>query len=898
VEKQPQARILFAEVIYGMSMLDVRKSGKVEARFYNINSTSLDNPIYTKQLKKIDTLPVIVSKDSIPHLPDSVRIAADPSLNAGEFKELLFGTNYREEWTTPVRVPVLDLGKEQGGLKPQKQGGGKQTLSLRLEDKTGKEWNLRSIIKYPEAAIPPDLRETIVHDVVQDGVSAAYPYAGLSIAPLAKAAGIPYLRRKVVYIPDDPRLGRFRNTFKNTLATLEEREPDHISKTYNTDELVLKLADDNDNHVDQVEVLKSRLLDNFYMDFDRHEDQWRWATRDTGKGKIYYAIPRDPDQAFFVNEGLIPRLVNKMSIIPELQGFEDKADNIKSFNRPARNFDRFFLNELDYNTWNNQVDSFIMRMSKPVLETAINQQPREVLPAHGDKILNTLENRKRYFKDEMMRYYRFISKAVNVVGTNQRELFSIDKNDDGSVHVVVNKIDKQNQVSSRIYDRVFDPKVTKEIMLYGLEDADSFVVRGGPTPILVRIIGGPGKDHFRNEGNGGTVKIYDVSFEENSFSGNKAGFIDKITANPQANQFVRLFYQYNSFTPGLSVAWNKDDGLFLGVKGELFTHGFRKDPYAMRQYLNVNHALRTKSYQFQYEADFIRAFGIYDFLIRSDVRAPINITNFFGFGNNTVFDKNAPGGDLYYRARYNIANASFLFSRLLQSWMRVGVGPTIQYYHLEKEQNIGKYVSDTLNNGLEGTNVFARKLFLGAGGVMEMNSRNNQVVPTRGFKLNAGLNSLFGVGDQKSHNITQFKWDMNVIASFVPNARVVYALRFGVGTNFGHFEIPQAQYLSGTDNLRGYRRNRFAGRTVLYQNTEIRIRLLDFNTYLFPGSFGVHVFNDVGRVWMENEDSKRWHDGYGIGLWLSPIKRFVVTGSVVHSAEEKLMPYFTFGFQF
>jgi hypothetical protein len=49
---------------------------------------------------------------------------------------------------------------------------------------------------------------------------------------------------------------------------------------------------------------------------------------------------------------------------------------------------------------------------------------------------------------------------------------------------------------------------------------------------------------------------------------------------------------------------------------------------------------------------------------------------------------------------------------------------------------------------------------------------------------------------------------------------------------------------------------------------------------------------------MENEDSKRWHDGYGIGLWLSPIKRFVVTGSVVHSAEEKLMPYFTFGFQF
>ena len=96
--------------------------------------------------------------------------------------------------------------------------------------------------------------------------------------------------------------------------------------------------------------MKARLLDNFIMDFDRHEDQWQWATKDTGKGKLYYPIPRDHDQAFFINEGLIPRFLRKPWYVPEIQGFKKEASNIKTFNKPARNFDRFFLNYIDEET--------------------------------------------------------------------------------------------------------------------------------------------------------------------------------------------------------------------------------------------------------------------------------------------------------------------------------------------------------------------------------------------------------------------------------------------------------------------------------------------------------------------------------------------------------------------
>ena len=85
---------------------------------------------------------------------------------------------------------------------------------------------------------------------------------------------------------------------------------------------------------------------------------------------------------------------------------------------------------------------------------------------------------------------------------------------------------------------------------------------------------------------------------------------------------------------------------------------------------------------------------------------------------------------------------------------------------------------------------------------------------------------------------------------------------------------------------------------MLFANTEIRFRLINFNTYLFPGAAGVLIFNDVGRVFTDNDPSSRWHDGYGGGIWFAPVRRWVVTASVAHSNEEKALPYVGLGFRF
>lgn len=893
-----KGKLLFSDLEHGFSMLEVHKSGRVNAKFYNINSKSLDDATFVHPLEKIDTLPQVISQDSIPQLPDSVSVVANPGIKVKGMRNFFLGRNYRKEWNTPVKVPVLDLGSAYGGLTPEKAGGGKQTKSLRVVDSSGKDWALRSIQKFPEAAIPAEFRSPFTRDIVQDGISASYPFASLSVSPIAQATGIPPIRRHLVYIPDDPRLGRFRSTFKNTLAMLEEREPLGVRKADNTDELVLRLAKDNDDHVDQVAVLKARLMDNFIMDFDRHEDQWQWATRDTGKGKIYYPIPRDHDQAFYINQGLIPFYLKKPWILPEIQGFRAKAKNIKTLNRPARNFDRFFLNELDEETWRAQTEAFTLRVTDSVITQALMRQPPEIRQLSTERIINTLKARRQYFMNDMMEYYRFISKEVAVVGTNQRELFLIDKKEDGKVEVVLHKIDKSGARSSRIYYRVFDPEVTNELRLYGLEDNDSFVIKGSDAPIKIRIVGGPGKDHFLNEGTGGKVLVYDVSFEENKFSGNEAGVRKIISADPRNNMYNRLFYKYDFINPGLTIEYNIDDGVFIGAQLEATTQGFRKQPYSMRHYVSGSRALATGSYHFRYEGDFTKVVGNSDLIVRADIRAPINVTNFFGIGNNTVFDKTKPGKIQYYRARYDFIDVTALLRRQLQSWMRVTYGAAYQYFRLEQEQNAGKFVSDTGVNGLDGATLYNRRSFAGLQAGLDINSRNNPAVPTRGFLLNAGIRTLFGM-NSNSYNLTQAHWDMRLFASFEPKAIVVYAFRLGIGHNFNkRFDFPQAQYLSGTENLRGYRKDRFAGRTMLYNNSEIRLKIADFNTYLFPGAFGIFVFNDVGRVWTPGEASEDWHVGNGGGVWLAPVKRFVITAALTRSKEEKLLPLVTFGFQF
>jgi len=840
-----------------------------------------------------------------------IKVAADPQLRGNGFKKFLVGKNYRREWIEPVEVPVLNLSTAYGGLTPKKLGGGKETITLRVEDSTGKQWTLRTVEKFPGNAIPPGLQKTAtIKKIVKDGVSAAYPYGILSMGTLSNAAHVPFLKNTLVYIPDDPALGEFRSKFKNFLVFMEEKEPALVAGESNpslitagkkeeplsTRELIYKLINDNNNRVDQSALLRARLLDNFVMDFDRHEAQWEWFGIDSAEGKIYRPVPNDRDQAFYSGQGILAKIVSGKNLVPETQGFREKAKDIRTFNKPARNFDRFFLTSLPEDEWSRQIDEFLNSMTDPVIESALHKQPAEIQKYSAEKIINTLKKRRQYFKDEMMRYYRFLAKTVSITGSNKQEKFTISKKENGTVSVLVNKTDSSGNSSSKLYERTFDPAITREIRIYGLEGDDKFVIQGGGSKIKIRLIGGPGNDEFINNGNGRKLLAYDVNFEQNIFSGDKS-IRKKISNDPQNNNFTRIGFLYDRNSLGISLEYSPDGGLFIGPKFKIVKQGFRKEPYSMSHLFAVNKAINSSSYHIKYNVDFVKLFGKTDLLVRSDAKLPTSRTRFFGSGNNTVYDKTKPGEHKYYFARYDLVNVSVMAHDSINPWLQIKYGPVFQYFKLRRKENENRYVSTVYPDGGMSKEKYAGKSFAGGELGLEINTKNDKLIPTRGIDLYIYGRSLAGLNNF-SNPVTETGGNLSLYTDFISKKHVVIATNFGASHITGNYELEQAQYLGFKQNLRGFRIDRFAGRSRLYNNSELRFIWNDFNFGLFRGSFCFLVFNDIGRVWADHERSTLWHDGYGWGIVIAPLNRLVIGASLMYSKEEKNLALINFGFQF
>src|SRR5438128_702671 len=64
---------------------------------------------------------------------ETVVIEPGARYRAGWLSRVFFGAQWRHLWTTPIEVPLLDLGSFDGGLTPIERGGGLQTKNLHLD---------------------------------------------------------------------------------------------------------------------------------------------------------------------------------------------------------------------------------------------------------------------------------------------------------------------------------------------------------------------------------------------------------------------------------------------------------------------------------------------------------------------------------------------------------------------------------------------------------------------------------------------------------------------------------------------------------------------------------------------------------------------------------------------
>ncbi|AKD05456.1 membrane protein [Pontibacter korlensis] len=830
---------------------------------------------------------------------DSITIAiASEYDEVGKRHRFWFGDNYRELWSTPVKLRVFRLNEERGGMKILKRGGGQQTKSLRLADSTGKEWVLRTVQKDPEMALPENLRETVAKDIVQDQISSSHPFGALVVPPLAEALNVLHTNPEIVYLPDDPALGEYREDYANAVYLLEEREPIRAGvDTDNTETVLEKLEEDNDTRVNQRSVLRARLLDFVIGDWDRHEDQWRWRELEDQAGDYYDPIPRDRDQIFFKNEGVIPKIGSRKWIMPKFQGFDKDIRDIKGFNFNARFFDRMFLTHLSEQDWQEEVKVVQDRLTDDLLEKAVRRMPEPIFKQGGAELISTMKARRDNLQEQALKYYRFLAEAVDIPGSDKHEEFNLDYLPDGSINLKVYKIKKEGDRDRLLLDRTFSPVVTKELRLYGRGDTDVFRVQGtGKSKIKVRLIGGGSADtfdiasDFRNKKK---LLVYDRSDEENRLP--ERGLAKLRTSEDTiVNNYDPRSFEYDVLMPLVTAGYNIDDGVLLGAGFRYTKQGFRKDPYAAQHRFMVGHALATNAFFGRYEGDFPQLIGKYDVGVELDARAPNNTSNFFGVGNNTEFIDEGSKPIRYYRTRYDFIEAQVVLKRQLTQRFSVFGGITGQFFSMRPEDNEGRFINLYQQQNPE-ENLFESKYYSGLIGGFTLDTRDDEVQPSKGIFWSTNLRGVGQFNDEE-REYGQLQSELGVY--FRLSNRLVVANRIGGGTTFGDPAFFQLMYLGGTNNLRGYRNFRFAGDQMLYHNLELRLKLFDFTSYLLPGSVGLIGFNDIGRVWSESgDDGGGWHDGFGAGFYVLPAQLLLLHG-VVGFSEDGVLPYFSVGFRF
>lgn len=808
-----------------------------------------------------------------------------------------FGDHYRDIYEAEIEVPLFDLERFRGGVEPVKRGGGAQTNSLRIEDSSGKQYNLRSIDKDATRTVPYPFNKQIVLDIVEDNFSASHPFGALAAAELSKPLGIYHTNPKVVYLPPQAALGDYNDDYADALYLLEERPDDEVwqeaeffgspEKIESTDDMLEEIRQNHDHMLDDEALLFARLFDMLIGDWDRHDDQWRWGRKDQDSVKIYEPIPRDRDQVFSHYDGFAGYFVRQSAAnSKQFKPFRAKIRNTKWENYNGRYVDQSLLTGLEWSDWEQAVSRLQNELSDEVIESAIQRAwPENIFNLSGPAIIRKLKGRRDQLMEAARERYLYLAKKVDVVGTTQKDLFEVEQLDENRIRVRVYDTNSDREKEMLLYERTFLNKETKELSLYALDDEDFFVLKGnGDSGPRLNLLGGLDEDVYENDGLDLSIHIYDTKEAEKTDVKGEKGFTLHLSDDPVSNIYDRKApaYEYDFGGHFPSFAYNPEDGIFLGLNFNHTTYGFKRAPFASQHTLNLGFALLTKGVLLDYEGVFTDFAGLWDFKLGLDAQTPLYTNNYYGFGNNTTNLEITEDRDRDYH-RIRLSKVSFYpaFLRKYNSGATLEIGPTAELFQLQN--NSDRFIGSVAPSLPE--DMFDEKWYTGIRGIYNYRNQDDNIRPTRGLavKLEGGWKKqLHKPGQQFAYFNSAFSFYQKL----EPRGRVVFATRLGFNHRFNdRFEFFQAPTIGGTGpeaNFRGLRRDRYTGRTAFYQNIDLRITLLHSSDWGLPLTMGILGGFDHGRVWSKADETRggRWHSSYGGGIWLSPVNILMVNFSM------------------
>ena len=559
------------------------------------------------------------------------QVAAGPEYAGSPSQRRWFGDGYRDVWTTPFDAPVVDLSRDAGGLEPVRVVGQLQTAGLALRGADGKSYTFRSLHKEPERLLPPEWRNSWPAKMLRDATSATHPGAAVMLPVLAEAAGIPHTQPRLVVMPDDPRLGKFRETFANQLGTLEEYRRPRVPGTVGSSTphrsfrpvISGRPGCGPENRIDTRAFLRARILDLFVENYDRRRGQWRWM-RIPGK-EAWQPLPEDPDMVFVRHDGLMMSFMRSRQ--PRLLEFSDKyAKNLEGPTSNAAEVDRWLLTDLQGEVFEQTARELQAVWTDEVIDRTVAQLPKEWQAVDKGFLAGALRARRAGLVEYVRRFYRYLARDVDVHLTDRDERVTIATAADGSTTLTVSA-----NGAAPYYSRRFLRGETEEVRVY-LHGGNDRVERTGPGgPVHVRIIAGPGA---------ATIQSADTSSEvwtgPGEITGSRIHRVGPWT-NPDPVKDAPWLEprSYGSWTIRQPIALVAPDvGLAIGGSLTHTIYGFRTQPFASEHTIAAGWSFGASSAKVQYDGTFHRPASSLGYAVRA-FASGIEQLNYFGLGNST-----------------------------------------------------------------------------------------------------------------------------------------------------------------------------------------------------------------------------------------------------------------------
>lgn len=892
----------------GYARLDIFNDGSSYVRFYEAETNQV---VFQTEVLSVDKKEKLVNYDSTFSKEKTASIYTKEETEKSGFYRWLWGERYREDFSTNVMAPTVNLDTLFGGLTPIRKGGGHQSKSLRLENKDGSEYVMRALRKSPvqylqafvfkDQYIEGQFDDTFTEDLLLDVFTGAHPYAAFTIATLSDAIGVYHTNPVLYYVPKQKALGHFNNEFGDELYMIEERAADghgdlasfgFSNKAISTNDMLNKLRKNENHKIDEASYIRARLFDMLIGDWDRHEDQWRWAIFKEENKTIYRPIPRDRDQVFSIMaDGALLGFATK--IVPSLrlmQSYEEELKSPKWFNLEPYPLDMALINQSDRTVWNVQVQHIVNKLTDEIIDKAFTHFPREVNDETIQDIKRKLKGRRANLQKISDEYYNHINKYAVIKGTDKDDWFEIERFPAGDTKVTASRI-KKGEKRDIFHDRIYTYDDTKEIWIYGLDDKDIFEVFGnGGKFIPIRLIGGQNNDKY-NIKNGRKVKIYDFKSKKSEFITNKGNV--KLTDDYETNvyDYKKLKYNANQLIPIIGA--NPDDGFKVGIVNSYSIYGFERNPFTAKHVFSASYYFATSGFDFKYYGEFANVVGRWNFGFEAIYTSPNYSINFFGFGNETINPnvEDEDNFDIDYN-RVKLSTLKFSPSMIWRGELGANFRIGLSYESIEVEKTTGRFINLFFNDGEEKKS----NDFIGAEAAYSFINKDNKAFPTLGIQTSLQVGYKKNIDESKGFGyiIPSLGFDYKLVSS----GQLVLATKVKAHLTLGdNFEFYHAASLGASDGLRGYRNQRFTGKNAFYQNTDLRLNLRKVKTGILPLNIGIYGGVDYGRVWVDGEDSDKWNNSFGGGIFADMAEMMTLNLSAFNS-DDGLRLAFALGFAF